>query len=133
VRAFDFSYDVGHGIRRNTRHYSVAVMETDVGLGDVLMWHKDDAAGSSLEAAQAWEETSSWRWRGDRQPVHRLARSCVAVASVGASIQTIRGMLMIFAPSVGLGDTYEHLLTAAGDLCQQLAPSARTEAGEQLN
>ena len=42
VRAFDFSYEAGHGPRRLARRYSVIVADTSLELPPALIWHAAD-------------------------------------------------------------------------------------------
>jgi hypothetical protein len=123
LRAFDFGYEVGHGIRRSSRQYTVLVLEGEHGLKDVLMWHRDDAGGAPLQAAQAESLIGPWVYGGDAETAARLARACEPLATVRASLQVIRGVLMICAPAMG-GETYERLTAASTEVCETLGVRA---------
>ncbi len=120
LQAFDLSYEVGHGIRRSSRNYVVVVVEGEYQLGDVLMWHHDDAAGAPLQAAQAERAMTPWVFRGDTATAERLAKVSGDLGGLSASLQALRGVLMICAPA-GQRDTYERLSAAAVEICEILA------------
>ena len=123
LRAFDLGYEAGHGIRRSCRQYTVVVLEGEHDLGDVLMWHRDDAAGAPLQAARAESIVGPWVYSGDDATAARLARACEPLAAARASLQVIRGVLMICAPAMG-GETYETLTGASAEICETLAVRA---------
>ena len=120
LQSFDLSYEVGHGIRRSSRNYTVVIVEGDHNLADVLMWHPDDAAGAPLRAAQAEQTAGPWVFRGDGATAERLADASGVLSDLSASVQVVRGALMISAPIRSRG-TYESLSAAAMDICGLLA------------
>ena len=120
LRAFDLGYEVGHGIRRNSRQYSVLVLEGAHDLSDVLMWHRDDASGAPMRAAQGERLIGPWVFSGDAATASRLSHACEVLTGVQASLQVVRGVLMICAPAMG-GETYEKLTAASTEICDALA------------
>jgi len=60
-----------------------------------------------------------WVYSGDEATASRLSQACEALAGVRASVQVVRGVLMICAPAMG-GDTYEQLTAASTEICESL-------------
>jgi hypothetical protein len=98
VRAFDFTYEIGHGPRRVTRHYSVVVAETDRRLPPAIIWHVDDGEMSPLPARQPTARVGCWLCSGDEQFSRRLAEACRPVADQAVSAQTWETRVMLCAP-----------------------------------
>lgn len=95
VRAFDLRYEVGHATRRMTRHYAVIAVQTRKNLGDLVMWHVDDAQSPPLAISFTVETVGKWICRGDIG----LARAVVGVSEPlsdrCASVE-VRGDTMMF-------------------------------------
>ena len=121
IRVFDFLYEVGHGIRRVVRRYSVVIAEPEVRLADVLMWHEADLNSAPLVVGEATQPIDPWICSGDEEIARRLAGVSESLASLEASMQVVRGTLLVCAPTSGLGSVYGHLLDAVGDVCSRLA------------
>ncbi|MHC4561228.1 MAG: hypothetical protein ACYS8X_00480 [Planctomycetota bacterium] len=122
LRVFDFSYEVGHGIRRSTRLYATAVLQIGDVLDSVLMWHQDDLADAPLIVGHAGNVAGNWLYSGSGASAGGLAEACADLAELGASMQMWRDSLMIWAPTRGRGRPYRRLLDMAGDLCSRLCP-----------
>ncbi|MCK4624807.1 MAG: BatA domain-containing protein [Phycisphaerae bacterium] len=60
LRAFDYYFEVGHGSRRLSRRYSVIAADTDLDLGDVLMWSDDDTDNVPLIARTPTGRIGQW-------------------------------------------------------------------------
>ena len=60
LRAFDYYFEVGHGPRRLSRRYSIIASDTDLNLGDVLMWNADDTDHVPLVAQTPTGQIDQW-------------------------------------------------------------------------
>lgn len=98
VRAFDFRYEVGHGIRREMRRYVVVALEAARPLPGVLMWHESDWEQAPLSAVRADRECEPWRFRGDPAWAEALAAAASAEAPELTGIQTRGELLFCWAP-----------------------------------
>jgi len=98
VRAFDFRYEVGHGTRRLTRHYSVIVSETDTPTPPVLMWHEQDAECAPLAVRSSDRQTACWRYVGSEAIASALAEACMPLAEDGLSLQIFGTAVMFCVP-----------------------------------
>ena len=67
VRAFDFRYEVGHGTQRSTRHYNAVVVECDMPLPALLMWHENDVVAAPLDVQRDHWRLKRWLCQGDRR------------------------------------------------------------------
>jgi hypothetical protein len=122
VRAFDFHYEMGHGTRRATRHYSVVVAELGGGLPDALLWHvADDAPPPGV--ADARDSIGRWVWRGDEALAADLGRACRGLAGRPVSVQAHGGRLMFALPVRKARRDYALRLSDAGDALAAIAPS----------
>lgn len=98
VRAFDFRYEVGHGTRRSARHYSVIVVETDLSLPFVLMWHEGDAQAAPLAVRQAGKRRGGWFCLGSDRLAASLADACAPMTGDRVSMQTRENAIMLCMP-----------------------------------
>jgi len=124
VRAFDFRYEIGHGTRRTTRHYSVVVAELDHELPDVLLWHVRDEAPPS-GAADARQSLGCWAQRGDEALATKLAGACRPLGERVVSLQTHGERLMLALPVRKARRDYALRVSEAGAVLDALhAPRA---------
>jgi len=114
VRAFDFRYEVGHGTRRSSRFYGVAVVETDMPMPPLLMWNNADADMAPLAARTAARQDETWAVRGSDK-VFRAAQAVLSRVE-GLSCQTCGYSVMLMAPVSSERSDYLGIL--------QLAPEA---------
>ena len=98
LRAFDFRYEVGHGTRRATRHYSVIVVEADRELPAVLMWHDQDIEAAPLQARNSDAHVGSWTYRGNPELAAMLTNACIDFVEEGTSLEACDSALMVFTP-----------------------------------
>ena len=80
LRAFDFRCELGHGTRRLTRRYSVAVAETSLAQASLLMWHTGDAELAPMAARDMQGRVGQWSFRGSRalaEAVEEIGRAHV--------------------------------------------------------
>ena len=116
VRAFDFRYELGHGPRRISKHYSVIVAETEQDMPPVLMWNDRDAQLAPLTARQADGHVGSWVFRGSQQLATMLADAFgQTLADEAASIQVSGTICMVCLPVRQRRQDY------AGPLAQAIA------------
>jgi len=120
VRAFDFHYEVAHATRRAARHYGVVVVETDMDLPDVLMWHEDDADGPPLAARAALVRAGAWSCTGDVAFARRLMRVCEPLADDPVSIETRRAAIMFCSPVRKSRSDYDQPLERIGQALVEL-------------
>lgn len=121
LRVFDFLYEIGHGIRRVVRRYSVVIVEPNRRLADVLMWNENDLHSAPLAVGEATQPVGPWICSGDDTAARRLADAAGNLAQLAASMQVVRDTLLVCAPARGLGGVYGQLLEAVGDLCGHLS------------
>lgn len=98
IRAFDFRYEVGHGMRRSARHYSVIVIETGLSLPGVTMWHEQDAQAAPLAVRVASTRLGCWFCLGSEALAAALGGACEPMAPDGVSVQTHGSVLMLCMP-----------------------------------
>ena len=99
VRAFDFRCELGHGPRRVTRHFSVAVIDAAGARGDLLMWHDSDAEFAPLAARESDGRLGAWSYRGDRALAAAVAVACKQAEHLPVSIELRGSALMVAAPA----------------------------------
>ena len=75
VRGCDFRYESAHGTRRLTRHYSLVLMETDLELPPLLMWHEQDLDAAPVSLRQSTLQQGAWVCVGDGALARRLAQA----------------------------------------------------------
>ncbi len=120
LRVFDFLYEIGHGIRRVVRRYSVVIVEPKGRLGDVLMWNEGDIHSAPLAIGEATQPVGPWVCSGDAAAARRLANAAGSLSQLAASMQVVRNTLLVCAPARGLGSVYGRLLEGVGGLCGHL-------------
>ncbi len=114
VRAFDLRYEIGHGTRRQGRHYAVVAVEAPGAAPPLLLWRSRDADLAPLAAQRAMERLGDWTCRGEcaARVVDRLPR---AVAEAATGLEVLQLGELAAAPSAGAaeGDTTGALLVWA--------------------
>jgi hypothetical protein len=129
VRAFDFRYEVGHGTRRSTRHYSVVLVEAPAPPG-VVLWNRLDAAQAPAAVQAADGMQGDWSWRGDAAQARRLGEACASLAGSGLSLEARPEGVMICFPMHRRGGraarrgAYPVWLEAMGGLIESLGAAA---------
>ena len=98
VRAFDFRYEVGHATRRVARHYSVIVVESDLCLPAMVMWHEDDSEAAPLSAQAGWAQVGPWVCGGDLALGRILAGACGPLRDSQVGVETQGGTVMFHMP-----------------------------------
>ncbi|MCJ7544716.1 MAG: hypothetical protein MUP47_09185 [Phycisphaerae bacterium] len=83
VRAFDFRYEIGHGTRRQGRHYAVVAVEAMEPATPLLLWRWGDLDLAPLAARQATERLGDWdcRGQGAAQAVAKLPEALAGAAT----------------------------------------------------
>ena len=119
VRAFDFLYEVGHGIHRHTRYTSAVMAEIGSGLGDVTLWDGRDAVDAPLTVRQSRVMRGGRLCDGSEEAVQRLANACGDLVDLHVSAEIHREFLVLCAP-VRRVDVYERLAKAIGGVCDGL-------------
>lgn len=126
VRAFTFIYEVGHGLRRAARSYSVVVAEIDPGLDRALVWHRQALAQAPLQAGVDGHVVAEWFCTGSEATAERLAEACGAFGDLPVSAEVAREWLMLFVPTGPDERAYTKLLEllpgACRDLCGRQGP-----------
>lgn len=110
VRACDFRFEAGHGTRRLSRHYSLALAETDMNLGEVLMWHDQDQDNAPLALRQGVTQQGPWQCVGDLPLAARLAADWPDLPGRPISLQVLGHVLMLCCPVARGRDDYHALL-----------------------
>jgi len=111
LRACDFRYESAHGTRRLTRHYSLVLVETDLDLPAVLMWHEQDLDAAPVSLRQSTRQQGPWVCVGDDALARRLTEA-FAQAGDGErlSAQVLGCVLAVFCPVRRRRDDYLPLL-----------------------
>lgn len=122
VRAFDFRYEVGHGPRRVSRHYKVAVVEAKRELPDVLMWNDQDAESVPFQVRNSDAHLAGWAYCGNGELAAALKDACGDLADEGTSLQTCGSTLMVFARAGRHGGGYAKRLGEAIRAIQAIDP-----------
>ena len=99
VRAFDFRYEVGHGTRRMTCHYSVIVIDTQIDFPNVLMWSDADAEHAPLEVRRSDGHVDCWCFTGSGALADVLRNAAGSLVAEGLSMQVRGSMLMVALPA----------------------------------
>ena len=89
LRAFDFSYEAGHGPHRLARRYSVIIAETPDPMPPALLWHAADYDHPPLAARETRAKQGVWRVVHGEEMAPRLAEAFHAFAEDPISIQTL--------------------------------------------
>ena len=126
VRAFDFRYELGHGTRRLTRHYGVAVAETDLKLPYVLLWHEKDLQAAPMPARKCTDRIRCWACAGQESAASVLAEACWPLAECLASAQCRGGTLMVCIPQKKGAPDYTVLLECMTTILHTLKQAAKT-------
>jgi hypothetical protein len=98
VRAFDFRYEVGHAIRRTTRHYAVTAVQTRLELGKLIMWHVDDAQAAPLLSDPESRRIGKWLCTGDLGLARALIGAGGPLADESVSIEVRNNTIMFCLP-----------------------------------
>jgi hypothetical protein len=134
LRAFDYRYEVGHGPRRMTRRYAVVLLETDLDLPEVLLWHDGDSANAPLQIRPFAGRVGHWSFQGDSEMADRICRLADSLGEGGTSFQIRRGGIMILRPLARRKGDYPRWMsqarTLADALAREYAPSPRTREVE---
>lgn len=137
VRAFDFRYEIGHGTRRQGRHYAVVAVEALGPVAPLLLWRCGDLDLAPLAARQATERLGQWdcRGRGAAQAVAKLPEALARGATgievlgpvepgglepAGSAEGDAAGTLLVWAP-VRRGQLYAVRLADGLALAEALA------------
>ena len=99
VRAFDFCCELGHGTRRLTRRYSVAVAETRLSQPSLLMWHAGDGELAPLAARDVQGQVGQWSFCGSRELAETVQAACRHLDHAQPSVE-IRGSVVLIAVPV---------------------------------
>jgi hypothetical protein len=99
VRAFDFCCELGHGTRRLTRRYSVAVAETHLSQPSLLMWHAGDGELAPLAARDVQGQVGQWGFCGSRELAETVQAACRHLGHAQPSVE-IRGSVVLIAVPV---------------------------------
>ncbi len=132
----DFCYEVGHGVRRATRNYSVAIVELGSALASTLMWHESDIASAPLAARCCDGTVGHWTRLGSEATAHKLARICAPLEELSVSMQVRRDVLLLCCPAKKNPRAYGRLLAGLPDVVERLmghepvGPAGATSAAE---
>jgi hypothetical protein len=96
VRAFDFQYEVGHGVRRMVRRYGVVLLESDWLLPRLTMWHNRDFP--PIPARQSSRTRGAWILTGDAKRVDDFLAVCEPWFSDGGCVETNGQAVLLAAP-----------------------------------
>ncbi len=99
VSAFDFRYEVGHGTRRLTRHYTVVTVESVRTLPNLIMWNDDDVEAAPLEVRTGDCHLRDWACAGEMDLAAKIASECEDLREIGMSFQVSGTNVMMFAPA----------------------------------
>jgi hypothetical protein len=128
ARCFEVGLEQGHGPRRVIRRASAVALETDLDLGEALLWHDRDAEGRELFLSATAEQAGPWRCCGPAQAVGALAGACGLSGGAGASIEVRGGVLLLWVPHLA-ADTAAWLAEAARAVAALAGPAEDEPAG----
>lgn len=131
IRACDFHYEIGHGMRRSTRHYGVVLVDAQTDLPAVLMWNEMDAVAAPLEVLQPDGRVRRWSYVGDGDLAAALAEACGELADQAVSIQTAGSILMMCMPIRNRARNYADMLAAMPAMLAALAFAFVTSGDEK--
>ncbi len=131
VRAFDFRYDVGHGLRRMRRFYHVVLVDVARWMDSVLMWHVDDLQRAPFLVRQCDQRVGAWLYSGDSGLAERLSHACGALERHGVSMQVHEQWLVLSCPGSRDSDVCSQLLDRAGDIAARLTGTGGTNPAGQ--
>jgi hypothetical protein len=134
VRGCDFRYEAAHGMRRLTRHYSLAVLESDLDLPALLMWHEQDLEAAPVCLRQSTLQEGAWVCVGDAGLARQLARAFEASApSCRVGAQVLGPVVAVFCPVARRSDDYLPLVEALRAVlrCPLPAPQPQASAAEK--
>jgi hypothetical protein len=126
--AFDFRYEIGHGLQRMTRFYSVVILDLPHTIDPVLLWHEGDLEWAPLLAKLAEHQLDRWVFSGDGDQAQRMARACGPLGSLPVSVQILDGMLMFCCPTRTEGTEYERLLKNAESVALRISGPGSVDA-----
>ncbi len=95
LRAFDYSFEAGHGQRRLLRRYSVIVADTDLRLPDVLMWNAADNEHIPLTVRRPVGRLGQWLVLTGMNYADVPARAFADFADEPVNIQINRRSVML--------------------------------------
>jgi hypothetical protein len=124
VRAFDHSYEVGHGTRREDRRCRAVAVELPHPLPEVLLWHGEDLASAPLAARRCTAAVGPWWSRGEASWAARLAEAAGPLAGDRASLQTLGSVLLVSMPPGGRAGGEGDVLGRVGPLLAALGLTA---------
>jgi len=132
VRIFDFRFEVGHGVRRLTRHYCVSLTDLPEHNGDVLMWHSRDIDHAPLRLKASGQTAGQWIYLGDEAAAHRLAHACASLADSETSMELSANVLMVCCPAGNSPNAYVQIMqtlpNVLGALCGHSPIEKKTAA-----
>ena len=129
IYACDFHYEIGHGMRRSTRHYGVILADAQIDLPSVLMWNELDAVAAPLEVLKPDGRVRRWSYVGDGDLAAVLAEACIELADQAVSIQTAGSTLMMCMPIRSSGQNYTDMFAALPEVLGCMA-SASVQSGD---
>ncbi len=132
VRAFNLRYEVGHGTRRLTRHYSVIVADLQRDLPPVLMWNQHDAENMPADIHQVDRQVGCWACTGSGILADTVKDGVTALAEEGLSVE-VRGRAAMLALPGRHGPWWNYTLwlDSAKRLLETLAETACRDTREK--
>jgi hypothetical protein len=109
VRAFDFRYEIGHGTRRQGRHYAVVAVEGIESVRAMLLWRQRDLDLAPLAVRGASQRLGDWVALGE------AAAGAVAALPQGLA-ETVTGLETLGSGDVGAVGAGSGQTDAAGVL-----------------
>jgi len=131
VRAFDFSYELGHGTRRLTRHYGVVVAETDLHLPPILLWHEKDLQAAPMAARRCDQRLACWACAGQESVASVLADACWPLADRLASMQCHNSTVMVCIPARKGAPDYAAVLECMPGILHKLRQATRGDDADK--
>ncbi len=127
IRAFDFRFDVGHGLRRMRRLYHVVLVDLGQLLDPVLMWHVDDLRRAPFLVRQCDQRMGGWLYSGSEMLARRLGHACAGLERCHVSMQIREQWLVLSCPASRDGEVCSQLLDRAGDIAARLTGRGGTD------
>lgn len=121
LRAFDYSFEAGHGPRRLIRRFSVIAADAHLPLPDCLIWRGEDSCPASLPAAAAVTIAGQWQATGDLAAAGQLARHWSGSDGQAIGIQAQEGRLLFSTPGQLDGQAMAGRLRAVADCLEKLS------------
>jgi hypothetical protein len=98
VAAFNFRYEVGHGTRRLTRHYSMFLARVGHDLPPVVMWNTRDPDVTPVDMHRVDQHVAGWACTGSRILADIVKDTAGELAGKGLSVEVRHRQMLLALP-----------------------------------